>query len=207
MKNESKIPMLETERLFLLPWKLEYAEDMLLYASNKAVAAEREVPVISNAKSAKAWISTIIRQERDDWAIAIKTGDGFKIIGSIGIYKHAKSWKEYSKFKLSFNLVYLLAQEYWGKGICTEAAKKVVDYAFRGIKCEALGANHKLSNSRSRRVIEKCNFNLIGVFPKNQQDAPNAEAKYVLTREAYLDSTEELSKYEVVDISKYEKKK
>ena len=32
-----KLPVLETDRLFLLPWRLEYAKDMLLFASNENV--------------------------------------------------------------------------------------------------------------------------------------------------------------------------
>jgi len=207
LKKSCDIPTLETERLFLLPWKLEYAEDMLLFAANETVAAERGVPVIPNTKSAKTRINTIIKQERDDWAIALKVDNGYKIVGSIGLYIHAKSWREYSQYKLSFNFVYLVAQEYWGMGICTEAAKKVIDYAFRGIKCDALGVIHKLNNQRSRRVIEKCNFKLIGTFPKNQPDSPHSEAKYVLTREDYLASIKESFDYGLVDTSKYEKKK
>jgi len=186
--THKEVPKLETERLFLLPWKYEYAEDMLLFAANETVATERGIKVLTSVKSAKARISAMKRYKSDDWAIALKIDNGFKIIGSIGIQKIDERHWGYSYLKLSYNLVFFIAEEYWGMGICTEAAKVVIDYAFKGIKCDAICANHKLSNNRSRRVIEKCNFSYIEVHPKSRLDDPNSTALYLLTREEYLDS-------------------
>lgn len=180
---------------------------MLLFAANETVVKARGIRLIPNAKSAKTKINYYIKNNTDEWAIAIKTENGNKIVGSIGIWKHANSWKEYRKYKLSFNLVYLVAEEYWGMGICTEAAQKVMNYAFMGIKCDALGANHILLNNSSRRVIEKCKF--IKINKKYNMDDPNTSIKYYITREDYLNFyniSDQNSEYGFIDLSKYEPK-
>jgi RimJ/RimL family protein N-acetyltransferase len=162
---------------------------------------------MENTKQAKSKIKSFIDRKVDEWAIALKTENGNKIIGSIGIWKHAKSWKDYSKYNLSFNLVYLLAEEYWGMGICTEAAQKLMHFAFVGIKCDALGACHLNWNNRSRRVIEKCGFNKIN---KNyDMNDPNTGINYCLAREDYLkshDISHDCSEYGTIDVAKYEPK-
>jgi len=202
------IPLLETERLVLLPWKMEYAEGMLLFTSNENVINSADNwSLMKDIKKAKTKIKSFIDRNVDEWAIALKTENGNKIIGSIGIWKHAKSWKDYSKYNLSFNLVYLLAEEYWGMGICTEAAKKIMHFAFVGIKCDALGACHLNWNNRSRRVIEKCDFNKIN---KNyDMNDPKTGIDYCLAREDYLNIHgifQDDAEYGTVDVSKYEPK-
>ena len=53
---------------------------------------------------------------------------------------------------------YVLSQEYWGRGLMTEAAKAVIDYCFQTLDWDYIVAAHFETNLRSRRVIEKCGF-------------------------------------------------
>jgi RimJ/RimL family protein N-acetyltransferase len=178
------LPVLETDRLFLLPWKLEYAKDMLIFASNeKVINAAGGWKLVPDINKAKAKIKSYIKRDSLNWAISIKTYDSFKIIGSIGM-RVTKALKEYD---LCMDFGYLLAEEYWGQGICTEASQKLMNYTFMNLKCDAMMVSHRIFNVRSQRVIEKCKFKLRGIYPKSRQGDPNSLAYYILSREAYID--------------------
>jgi len=181
-------PILETERLLLLPWKLEYAQDMLFFASNENVVnASDGWKIIDTAKKAASKIQKFVDNVKEDkweWAIALKTNDSHKIIGSIGGFKNTSNALGYD---FDFHFGYLIAEEYWGQGLCTEAAQRLIHYAFMELKCDIVTANHRVSNIRSKRVIEKCKLNLRGIFPKKSPEAPNSKACYVLTRNDYME--------------------
>lgn len=178
------LPVLETNRLFLLPWKLEFAKDMLNFASNeKVINAAGGWKLVPDIKKAKDKIKSYINRNSLNWAISIKANDSFKIIGSIGM-RATNALKEYN---LCMDFGYLLAEEYWGQGICTEASQKLMHYAFMDLKCDAMTVSHRIFNVRSQRVIEKCKFKLRGIYPKSRQGDPNSQAYYILSREDYID--------------------
>ena len=142
------LPVLETSRLFLLPWKLEYAGEMLLFTSNeKVIHSAGGWKQISDINKAKAKIKSYITRKALNWAIAIKTSEDFKVIGSIGM-QESKALKEYP---LCMDFGYLLAEEYWGQGICTEAAQKIMEYAFLGLKCDAMTVSHRCRSASMQR--------------------------------------------------------
>ena len=60
-------------------------------------------------------------------------------------------------------LGYWLGAPYWGRGFATEAARAVIDYAFGDLEHETLRAGARVNNPASRRVLEKCAFQWIGV--------------------------------------------
>ena len=202
MIKSTSLPTLESNRLVLLPWKLEYAKDMLIFASNENVInTSGGWRLIDNIKKAKAKIKNYIDRDSDEWAITLKTNNSSKIIGSIGMHKN-----KFKHYNLSFDFGYLIAEEYWGQGIATEAAQKLMHYAFVGLKCDVLTVSHKISNNRSKRVIEKCNFKFRGIYPKHSQDNPNSNVCYFLTREDYISTyniSEQDSEYGDIDLLKY----
>ncbi len=179
----TSLPILETNRLFLLPWKLEYAEDMLLFASNENVVIPGGWKLITDVKKAKNRIKRYMAGS-EEWAIALKSEDGFKIIGSIGMRTTA-AFKEYNLCKA---LGYVLAEEYWGQGLCSEALQELIKYSFFSSKCDAITVSHNVFNSRSRRVIEKCQFKLRGIYPKSRPDDPYSKACYIMTFDDFENS-------------------
>lgn len=181
--NSFQLPVLETERLYLIPWELKYAQDMLLFTSNeKVISSSGGWKLITDINKAKARIKSYINRNSLEWAIALKKDEKFKIIGSIGM-RAINSIKEYT---LCMCFGYLLAEEYWGQGICAEASQKLMHYSFIGLNCDAMTVSHRVSNIQSKKVIEKCKFKLRGKFPKNNQDKPHSKVCYVLTREDYI---------------------
>jgi RimJ/RimL family protein N-acetyltransferase len=58
---------------------------------------------------------------------------------------------------------YVLAPEYWGKGLATEIAGGLARYAFERLNAPIVAAYTDPANHASRRVLEKCGFRLQGV--------------------------------------------
>lgn len=61
---------------------------------------------------------------------------------------------------------YWLAEPYWGKGIITEAIKRMVNYGFVNFSVNRIFARPFGSNKGSQRVLEKAGFVLEGRFAK-----------------------------------------
>jgi ribosomal-protein-alanine N-acetyltransferase len=69
------------------------------------------------------------------------------MIGTIELYNYVPSFKA--------ELGYALNPIYWGKGLVTEAALKVLDYGFNVLELKRIEAATFLDNFQSQRVCEK----------------------------------------------------
>ena len=58
---------------------------------------------------------------------------------------------------------YILKRSAWGKGYATEAAKRLLKFAFEGTSLEELVATIDPENTASRRVLEKCGLVYEGI--------------------------------------------
>ena len=85
------------------------------------------------------------------WALSLK--ENGEIIGSIGLEPDKRRPGVNSK-----ELGYWLAEPYWGRGLMTEAANAVIDFAFKKLPLELLAVCTGPKNDRSKRIIEKCGF-------------------------------------------------
>jgi RimJ/RimL family protein N-acetyltransferase len=55
-----------------------------------------------------------------------------------------------------------IGEPYWGRGYATEATQAVIDRAFDDQRVGVLWCSNRASNTRARRVIEKCAFQFRG---------------------------------------------
>jgi ribosomal-protein-alanine N-acetyltransferase len=69
-------------------------------------------------------------------------------------------------YKHSAELGYWVAEPYWGKGIATQAIKKMVDYGFSDLYLRRIYANVFEYNYASMHVLEKNGFLKEGVLKK-----------------------------------------
>ena len=65
---------------------------------------------------------------------------------------------------------YWLGRAYWGRGIGTEAARMISDYALRPGNLRRLEARVFAENVASARILEKCGFVLEGVLREHYID-------------------------------------
>jgi RimJ/RimL family protein N-acetyltransferase len=77
---------------------------------------------------------------------------------------------------------YEFARVYWGHGYATEAAARVVEYAFAVLNLDRLGAVVRPENTASVRVLEKLGFAPVG---NRMDEGRNLCDEYRLTLEAW----------------------
>lgn len=101
------------------------------------------------------WIS--LMQKQDPMLVFAIDIDG-KLVGGIGLEMRHDI---YSKSRL---IGYWLGEQFWGRGIMTEAVRLVVDYAFANLDIVRLQAGILGNNPASMRVLEKAGFIKEGVL-------------------------------------------
>lgn len=89
--------------------------------------------------------------ENKTFAFAI-TADN-KVIGSIGVFRQENIHRQTAE------LGYYISEEYWGKGIMTEAVKQICEYVFSNSDIIRIYAEPFAYNIVSCRVLEKQDFN------------------------------------------------
>lgn len=84
-----------------------------------------------------------------------------KVIGSIGVFRQENIHRQTGE------LGYCIAEEYWGKGIMTEAVKQICTYVFDKSDIIRIYAEPFAYNAASCRVLEKAGFQYEGTLRKN----------------------------------------
>ena len=144
---------LETERLILREFRESDAEDVYEYARDPEVGPNAGWKPHESLDESRGVVKNFI-QSGEVWAIEDKASH--KVIGSIGLHKRTREGYTFDR-----ELGYALSRAYWGRGLMTEAAGRIVQYAFdHGVK--TLLVAHFDGNDRSRRVIEKLGFSKVG---------------------------------------------
>ena len=120
------------------------------YGSNPKVGYNAGWKPFTSKEIARRVLSSYILS-KESYAIALKENNNF--IGTISIYNNGI--RKYNKAK---SLGFSLDENYWQKGIMTEAVKLIINYVFKNTDCEVLEVGHHVGNYASKRVIEKCGF-------------------------------------------------
>ena len=140
---------IETERLLLRAWRPDDFEDFARISADPEVM--RYIANGQPATRSQAWramavfVGHWVLRGYGLWA-AEERGTG-KFVGRIGLWS-PEGWP-------GLEVGWLLDRGYWGRGLATEGARAVLDYAFT-----TLHADHVISvihpgNRRSIRVAEK----------------------------------------------------
>jgi len=138
--GEVGLPTLRTERLTLRPPRANDAKVVSAALNNYNVSRWLSVvPFPYTIEDANWFIAECNEGNFNSWHIW--AGDRF--IGTIG---------------LDDGLGYWLAEDAWGQGYATEAAKAVIDYHFLSGKGDDQETCYFLGNEGSRKVLEKVGF-------------------------------------------------
>ena len=145
--------ILQTDRLFLRPWRQEDLEDLYAYAKVDGVGQMAGwLPHESLEKSQQ--ILDMFIDGRKTFAIEYKG----KVIGSLGIERYQEENHPELKDLQGREIGYVLSKDYWGRGLMPEAVQRVIQYVFEDIHLDFVMCAHFLWNRQSARVIEKCGF-------------------------------------------------
>ena len=151
---------LETDRLRLRPFRLDDAEAMFTrWTSDDEVTKYLTWLTHTDIEQTRAllarWVAEYEQPERLNFAIELKE-EGNKLIGGIDVVHYDEGMPV---------IGYNLSRAYWGRGIMTEACRRVLDYLFsQGF--EAVKIDAMVENVGSNRVIQKCG----GVLVATEED-------------------------------------
>ena len=157
---------LETDRLILRRITVNDAEQMYNnWASNPIVAKyttwQAHKDVDETKKLLEIWESEYENKECYRWCIVLK--DENKPIGTIDVCK--------SNERLEFaEIGYCIAQDCWGKGIVTEAGKKVIEFLFNEVGYNRIQAKYMPVNIASGKVMQKLGMQYEGIQREAYKD-------------------------------------
>lgn len=147
---------LHTPRLQLRAFRRTDLLDLYAYASNPHVGPMAGwAPHTSLEMSRDVLRSFIERSEV--WAIVWKETN--RVVGSVGLHNDDRRTVSHVRM-----LGYALAEEYWNRGIMTEASQAVLQHAFEHLHLDLVSAYCYATNPASCRVLEKCGFVKEGVL-------------------------------------------
>ena len=173
-----KQPVLETERLFLRPFKIGDAPEVRLLAGDERVAdMVATIPHPYPEGLAERWIAG----HKEKWSnaelasFAIVTKEDGQLIGCISAMNMDGSEAE---------IGYWIGVNYWGNGFATEACRMLVAFCFEQLGLERIHARHLDRNPSSGRVLTKSGLLHVG----------SGEAKC-----GYRGLTEHVAYYELIN--------
>ncbi|MNK99775.1 Acetyltransferase (GNAT) family protein [compost metagenome] len=143
--------LIETQRLFLRPWKSDDAEAFVELCHRDGLCdftsgTYRDMTL----EKALAFIDRErIRYQESKvgrFAVFLKSGE---LIGVSGLFEMS------DEYKGSFEINYRFPKAYWGQGYGTEVAASILMYAKTALQIKEIFAVVDPANSRSQRVLEK----------------------------------------------------
>ena len=143
-------------------WLLSDVADLIVAISNKKVQDNLRdgIPYPYTVQDGINFISAMLSaDENDTFAFAITVDE--KAIGSIGVYRQENIHRQTAE------LGYYIAEEYWGKGIMTEAIKQICQYVFQKSDIIRIYAEPFAYNIASCRALEKAGFQYEGTLRNN----------------------------------------
>ena len=153
----SHIPTLETDRLILRGMRVSDTEDMFEYARRPSVTQYLTWNPHTDPAETREYLTYVGQRYRTgdfyDWAVVDR--ESGHMIGTCGL--------------TSFNcphdtaeIGYVLNPAYQGKGLATEAVRRVLDFGFDELGLHRIEAHFMEGNDASRRLMERVGMTFEG---------------------------------------------
>lgn len=151
--NFTPFPVIETERLILRRITNDDVNEVFELRSNPETMKYIPRPLVKTAEDALEHIGMIeekiISNEGINWGITLKGNS--ELLGIIGYYRMQPE-------NYRAEIGYILLPNFHGKGIITEAVKRLITYGFDDLKLHSIEAVIDPENHASEKVLQKCNF-------------------------------------------------
>ena len=136
----------------LRPWTLNDAPSLCLHANNIKIASflRNAFPYPYTLKDAISWLQS--NEDNPNLLMAICVNN--VAVGGIGIIHNTDIYRK------SAEIGYWLSEDYWNKGIMTDAIKTLTDYSFSNLGLIRIYAGIFETNKASARVLIKAGFDL-----------------------------------------------
>lgn len=143
----------------LRKWRAEDAPDVARYANNENIARNLRdtFPYPYTLGDAESYIRSCMNEPEERKLCRAIEADRH-VVGSIGVFLCSDVYRK------SAELGYWLAEEYWGRGIMSEAARRICAEAFGRYDIVRIYAEPFSYNAASRKVLENAGFTFEGVM-------------------------------------------
>jgi ribosomal-protein-alanine N-acetyltransferase len=160
--NFGKFPLLETERLFFRQITAAHAPDIFRLRTDEKVIKYVDRLPMKNMQEAMDLVKLISDSfdNNNGIAWAIESKETKRTVGDISFWKLIK---EHHRAEIGYSAL----PEYWGKGLMTEAIKKVIEYGFSVMKLHSIEANVNPDNQPSIKLLERAGFVREAYFKEN----------------------------------------
>ena len=140
-------------KVTLREWKRSDADALAAIANNKKIwdNVRDRLPYPYKKKDAKEWLE-LVKKQKTVTTFCIEV-DG-NLAGSIGVTLRDDVYRK------TVELGYFIAEEYWGRGIATEAIKQMVSYVRKEFDIVRIYAEVFEYNKASMKALEKNGFYL-----------------------------------------------
>lgn len=153
------IPIIRTERLTLRRITNKDLNDVFEYSKNPETTKYLLWYPHATIRDTKRFISVINKKYREgdffEWGVEYNG----KMIGTAG-------FTSFNLLANSAEIGYVINPQYKGMGIATEAARAVIKFGFEALKLNRIEARYMIENTRSLRVMQKCDMTPEGVARK-----------------------------------------
>ena len=152
--TESEDSTLRTARLALRRPRAGDAEAVARLANDREIAENTMViPYPYTLADARKFIAHVEETRIETFLAFAAIGGEETLIGCGGLTAHDDGVP---------TLGYWVGAPYRGRGFATEIARALIGHAFETLGAQRLGVSCRLTNTASRRVIEKCGFQWTG---------------------------------------------
>jgi 8-oxo-dGTP diphosphatase len=179
--NPTDFAPLSTDRLILRPWRAEDAASLHRLINDwEVVRSLAEVPYPYSRELAEEWVALSQARiaEGSAYNLAITgTDDGTEIlVGGIGL--------RLDRPARAADLGYWVGRGYWGHGVASEAATRLVRWALAHLDIDRVTAGALTDNGGSIAVLRKAGLRHVGEAMKQFQalDAERRTLRFEVTR-------------------------
>jgi len=161
--------------VILREWRKTDIRPLAKIANNKKIwdNLRDRMPLPYTKKDAKEWISLVKRQKIVTTFCVEVNGE---VAGSVGF-----TLKE-DVYRKNIEVGYFIAEEYWGKGVATEAVRQLIEYIEKNFDVVRIYAEVFEHNKASMKVMQKNGFYLECIRKKSVIKNGTIMDDYVLVK-------------------------
>jgi RimJ/RimL family protein N-acetyltransferase len=137
------------------PWRLDDAESVARHANNRKIwLGVRDLfPHPYTIQDAREFLRRAT-SEQPEMKFCVEVEDA--AVGGIGVHQGE------DVHRYTATVGYWLGEDFWGRGIMTEAVSAVTDFCFENFPLRRISAEVFANNPASARVLEKAGFSFEG---------------------------------------------
>jgi len=160
-RNLKTFPILTTERLILRELLDSDVTEIFLLRSDALINKYLDRQPSKTLEDALNFIKKIKNNSLSYWAITQKENE--KLIGTICLFDFSEELKK-------CEIGYELLTEYQGKGIMSESAKKIIEYAIQTLGLKTIDAYTHKENQSSTKLLIELKFERTNIVDESNSD-------------------------------------